>query len=123
MPSGKDTIIFLNSWIDKKRYCYKNWVIFALPHTEFELDLANYATKSYLITVAGVDTSDFAKKADLVSLKSDIDKLHKLEKVPSVISSLKRKLDKLDIDKLDIDKLDIDKLQFWLDYSFDWITV
>ena len=96
----------------KKRYCYKNWVIFALPHTEFELDLANYATKSYLITVAGVDTSDFAKKADLVSLKSDIDKLHKLEKVPSGISSLKKKLD-----KLDIDKLDIDKLQFWLDYS------
>ena len=37
--------------------------------TEFELDLSNYATKSDLKTTAVDDTSDFAKEADLASLK------------------------------------------------------
>ena len=36
---------------------------------EVELDLSNYATKSALKTTAGADTLDFAKKADLCSLK------------------------------------------------------
>ena len=38
-----------------------------------ELDLSNYATKSNLKFATGVDTLSFAKKADLVSLKSDND--------------------------------------------------
>ena len=42
---------------------------------EVELDSSNDATKSDLKNAAGVDTSKFAKKADLASLKSEIDKL------------------------------------------------
>ena len=37
-----------------------------------ELDLSNYATKSDLKSAGGINTSKFAKKADLVSLKSYI---------------------------------------------------
>ena len=40
-----------------------------------ELDLSNYATKADLKNATGVDTSKFAKKADLASLKSEVDKL------------------------------------------------
>ena len=39
----------------------------------FELDLSNYATKSDLKNASGVDTSGFAKKANLTSLKSHVD--------------------------------------------------
>ena len=39
------------------------------------LDLCDYATKADLKNAKGVDTSDFVKKVDLVSLKSEIDKL------------------------------------------------
>ena len=34
----------------------------------------NYATKSDLKNATGVDTSHFAKKDDLVNLKSEVDK-------------------------------------------------
>ena len=46
--------------------------------------------------------SNFSKKGDLASLKSDINKLDtdKLEKVPSDLNSLKSKVDYLDADKL-----------------------
>ena len=40
-----------------------------------ELDLSNYARKSDLKKATGVDTSSFAKKTDLASLKSEVDKL------------------------------------------------
>ena len=33
----------------------------------------DYAVKSDLKNAAGVDTSDFSKKVDLASLKSDVD--------------------------------------------------
>ena len=42
---------------------------------KFELDLSNYAKKAYFKKATGVDTSDFAKKADLPSLKLDVDEL------------------------------------------------
>ena len=35
----------------------------------------NYATKADFKNATGVDTLDFAEKTDLVSLKSDVDKL------------------------------------------------
>ena len=38
------------------------------------LDLSNYATKADLKNAASVDTSKFAKKVDLTTLKSKIDK-------------------------------------------------
>ena len=91
---------------------------FPEPHThskskiEGELDLANYVTKSDLKNSAGVDTFEFAKKVDLVSLKPDIVKLDtdKLEKVPSGLRNLKSKVDKLDVDKLVLVAVDLSKL-------------
>ena len=49
-----------------------------------------------------VDTSKFAKKVDLASLKSEVDQLDidKLEKAPTGLNDLKSKVDKLDVDKL-----------------------
>ena len=59
-----------------------------------------------------VDTSEFAKKTDLASFKSDIDKLdvHKLEKVPTGLNSLKSKGNEFDVDKLKTFPTDLSKL-------------
>ena len=53
-------------------------------------DLSNYATKAYFKNATGVDTSKFAKKVDLASLKSNVDRLgiDKLQNVPSGLSIL-----------------------------------
>ena len=50
-----------------------------------ELCLSNYATKADLKNASGVDTSKCAKKVDLASLKSKVDKLDivKFKNVPS----------------------------------------
>ena len=77
-----------NVFLCKMRY-------FAEPYTcskskvKVILNLSNYVTKSDLKIAKDVDASKFAKKADLTSLKSDIDKLHidKLQKAPSVLNS------------------------------------
>ena len=47
-----------------------------------ELDMTNYTTKSDLINDTGAGTSKFAKKVDLSSLKSNVDKsdINKLKK-------------------------------------------
>ena len=64
-----------------------------------DLDLSNYATKADFKKATGVDTSDFAKKADLASLKLvvdelDIDKLKTVNvdliKLRSVVMLLKK---------------------------------
>ena len=62
-------------------------------NVKVELDLSNYATKSDLKNVIGVDTSDFAKKTDLAKLKSDVDKLDidTLKNVPTNLINLKIK--------------------------------
>ena len=44
-------------------------------NVKVELDLSNYATKADLKNATGVDTSKFAKKIDLASLKCNVDKL------------------------------------------------
>ena len=53
--------------------------------------MSNYATKP-----------DFAKKTDLVHLKSDVDKsnIDKLNNVANNSSNLRSKVDKLDVDNL-----------------------
>ena len=69
---------------------------FAEPHTrsknkiKYKLDLPNYATKSDLKNTPGVDTSDFAKKADLASLNTDTDRLDidKLDTTPTDLSNI-----------------------------------
>ena len=55
-----------------------------------KLDLSNYAIKTDLKNVTHVDTSSFALKPDLASLKTEIDKLdiEKLVPVPIDLSKL-----------------------------------
>ena len=55
-----------------------------------ELDLSNYATKTDLKTVTHVDVSGFASKANLASLKTEVDKLDidKLAPVPNDLAKL-----------------------------------
>ena len=59
-------------------------------NVKVELDLSNYATKAVLKNATGVDTFEFAKKVDLASLKSEIDKLDigKLETTSVDLSKL-----------------------------------
>ena len=51
-------------------------------------DLSNYATKTDIKNVTHVDTSNFALKTNLASLKTEVHKLdiHKLEPVPADLS-------------------------------------
>ena len=55
-----------------------------------KVDLSNYATKADLKNVTNVDTSSFALKANLASLKIEVDKLDidKLAPVPVDFSKL-----------------------------------
>ena len=64
--------------------------------------MSNYATKTDLKNATEIDTSSFAKKVNLASLKSNVDKLDndKLKNLPTNLSYLKSKVDKLDVDKL-----------------------
>ena len=74
--------------------------------------MSNYVTKRNLKNAAGVDTSKFAKKVDLASLKSNVDKLDidKLKNASTNLSNLKSKVDKLDVDKLVPVLVDLGKL-------------
>ena len=55
-----------------------------------KVDLSNYAPKTDLKNVTHVDTSSFALKANLASLKTEVDKLdvNKLSSVPIDLSEL-----------------------------------
>ena len=55
-----------------------------------KVDLSNYATKTDLKNVTHVDTSSFALKTNLASLKTEVDKLYidKLAPVPVDLSKL-----------------------------------
>ena len=77
-----------------------------------ELYLSSYATKADLKNARGLDTSKFAEKINLASLKSELHKLDidKLEKLRTGLNSLKSKVDKLDVDKLVPVPVDLDKL-------------
>ena len=77
-----------------------------------ELNLSDYTTKADLKNEEGVDTSKFSKKVDLVSLKSNVDKLDidKSKNVPSNLNNLKSKVDKLDVDKLVPVPVEVSKL-------------
>ena len=86
--------------------------------------MSNYATKSeknalihQILRVdtsdTCVDTSDFAKKADLATLKSDVNKLDivKLEIVSRDWNSLKGKVYKLEVEKLVPVSVELSKLR------------
>ena len=77
-----------------------------------ELDLSNYTTETDLKNAREIDTSSFAKKVNLASLKSNVDKLDigKLKNVPTNLRNLKSKVNKLDFDKLLHVAVDLSKL-------------
>ena len=54
------------------------------------VDLSNYATKTDIKNISHVDTSSFALKSSLASLKTEVDKLdiNKLVPVPADLSKL-----------------------------------
>ena len=55
-----------------------------------KVDLSNYAAKTDLKDATGVDTSNFALKSNLASLKTEVDKLdiEKLVLIPIDLSKL-----------------------------------
>ena len=61
-----------------------------VPDIRVRLDLSNYATKTDLKDVTHVDTSRFALKANLASLKTEVDKLDidKLVTAPNDLAKL-----------------------------------
>ena len=73
----------------------------SLEKVKVELDMSYNAAKTDLQNATGIDTSSFAKKLDLGSLKPNVNKLGivKLKNVPTNLSNLESKVDKLDVDK------------------------
>ena len=58
--------------------------------TDVKVDLSNYATKTDIKNILHIDTSSFALKSNLASLKTEVDKLDidKLVPVPVDLSKL-----------------------------------
>ena len=91
---------------------------FPKPYIPFGRDinvnvyLPNYATKTDIKNISHVDTSSFALKSNLTSLKTEVDKLdiNKLKSLPNNLSNSKSKVDKFDIDKLAPVSVDLSKL-------------
>ena len=77
-----------------------------------KIDLSNYAAKADLKNATVADTSEFAKKVDLATLKYNVYKLdlNKLKNVSTDLSNLKSIVDKFDIDKLAPAPVDLNKL-------------
>ena len=97
MSNGKVIIIHLTVGSIKKillhkMSCFPEAYTRSKSKTKVELDLSSCATKSDLERSRGVDTSDFAKKADLASLKTTVEKLDKLDvdRLKSVPVDLKK---------------------------------
>ena len=75
---------------------YKKWANKPKPYEPFggdinvKVDLSNYATKADIKNASHVHTSSFALKTNLVSLKTEVDKLDidKLVPGPAVLSKL-----------------------------------
>ena len=66
------------------------------------VDLSNYATKTELKNVAHVDTSSFALKTNLATLKTKVDKLDidKLVPVPTNLNKLRNVVKSDNVKKL-----------------------
>ena len=81
-------------WIKKRLYKMSQY--FPKPYrssegnVKVELDLSSYATKAELKNTTGIDTSNFALKSNLASLKTEVDKINvdKLKTVPVGLSKL-----------------------------------
>ena len=91
-----------------------------------EIDLSNYATKEDIKNITHVDTSSFALKTNLSSLKTEVDKLgiDKLVPVPTDLSKLFNVVQKDVVKKAAYNKLDakadnIDTNDFALKTKYD----
>ena len=95
MSNGKDMTIHLIVGLIKRPFI-KMTQYFPKPFRRFgcninvKVDLSNYATKTDLKNVTHVDTSSFALKSNLASLKTEFDNLDidKLVPVPVDLSKL-----------------------------------
>ena len=78
-------------------------------NVKIELDLKNYATKEKLKNITHVDTSSFALKTNLASLKKEVDKLDipKLTTVPIDLGDLTKEVQEDFTKKTDFDSLKI----------------
>ena len=89
-----------------------------------KVDLSNYATKTDIKNISHVDTSSFALKSNLASLKTEVDKLDidKLLPVPinlSKLSDVKNDVKKTVFDKLVVKVNSIDTSRFALKTNYD----
>ena len=84
MSNGKVMIVHLIAVLIKKCNsidCIKISQYFPKPYEPFggdinvKVDLSNYATKTDIKNILPVDTSSFALKSNLASLKTKVDKL------------------------------------------------
>ena len=77
-----------------------------------KVNLSNCATKTHIKNISDIDTSRFALKSNLASVKTEVDKLDidKLKGLPTSLSNLKTKVDNLDFDKLAPVPVDLRKL-------------
>ena len=66
------------------QYCPKPYVPFG-GDINVKVDLSNYATKTDIKNVSHVDTSSFAIKSNLASLKTEINKLDIDKLVPFLV--------------------------------------
>ena len=71
------------------RYFQKPYELFG-REINVKFDFSNYATKTDIKNISHIDTSNFALKLNLASLKSEVDKLdiNKLVPVPFDLSKL-----------------------------------
>ena len=110
---------------------YKMSQYFPKPYEPFggdinvKVDLSNYATKADIKNISHVDTSSFALKSNLVSLKTEVDKLDidKLVPVPVDLSKLsdvvKNVVKKTEYDKLVAQVNNNDTSEFVLKAKYD----
>ena len=72
-----------------------------------KIDLSNYATKTDIKNISHVDTSSFALKTNLASLKTEVDKLDidKLVPIPADLSKLSNLVKNDVVKKTVFDKL------------------
>ena len=95
---------------------------FPKPYEAFGGDLSNYATKEKIKNISHIDTSSFALKTSLASLKAEVDKLNidKLVPVPFDLSDVKNDVVKKTVyDKLVAKSNNIDTSAFVLKTKYD----
>ena len=126
MSNGKDIMIHSIVGLIKK-ISYKNeWIQIHKENIKIKTDLSNYATKADIKNITHVDTSDFALKTNLSSLKTEVDKLDidKLVPVPTDLSKLSNVVKNDVIKKVVYNKLvakvdNIDTSRFVLKTKYD----